>query len=103
MPDMSVFLPGPPPLASEHSGSPQQKEPTTMRMGDTYQPVPGEDKNPDVDFVNASSRSKQSMVSSIYIKLDFYTVVRTLNLYTVCQIKLLHHWIGGTGIPIFML
>ncbi|XP_029000044.1 anoctamin-1a isoform X2 [Betta splendens] len=50
---------GSPPLLCEHS--PQQNEPTTMRTGDTYQPVPGEDKNPDMDFVNTSSKSKQSI------------------------------------------
>ncbi|XP_047436188.1 anoctamin-1a isoform X2 [Mugil cephalus] len=43
---------GPPPFCScEHTGDPQQEETAIMRRTDIYLPVPGEEKNLDVDFI----------------------------------------------------
>ncbi|XP_059206588.1 anoctamin-1-like [Centropristis striata] len=53
----SAEEPGSPALACEHSGSPQQEEPGTMRRNDNYLPVPGEEKNMNVDFKARSSES----------------------------------------------
>nr|XP_019935341.1 PREDICTED: anoctamin-1 [Paralichthys olivaceus] len=53
--------PGSPPLVSDHSGSPSQEEPTMMRRTDSYWPVPGEEKNLDMDFVNTNARSSESI------------------------------------------
>lgn len=87
---MPVPLPGSTPPAREHSDSPQQ-EPTTMKTGDTYQPVPGEDKNPDLDFADTSSRSKESIVRhSIHVKQVLYS-------QNCLSDKIpSHHWIGVT-------
>ncbi|XP_029283068.1 anoctamin-1-like [Cottoperca gobio] len=59
--DDSAEEPGSPALACEHSGSPQQEVPTTMRRNDNYLPVPGEEKRPDVDLVNTNARSNVSI------------------------------------------
>ncbi|XP_060924141.1 anoctamin-1a [Limanda limanda] len=54
--------PGSPPLVSNHSGRPsQEEEPTMMRRSDNYSPVPSEEKNPDVDFINTNPRSSESI------------------------------------------
>ncbi|XP_069034031.1 anoctamin-1a isoform X2 [Embiotoca jacksoni] len=58
---------GSPPFSCEHSGSQQQQEEqqeqesATMRRNDHYLPVPGEEKNLDVDFVNAKARGNESI------------------------------------------
>ncbi|KAF3833216.1 hypothetical protein F7725_026881 [Dissostichus mawsoni] len=52
--------PGSPALAREHSGSPQQEVSASMRRNDNYLPVPGEEKNLDVDF-NTTARSNESI------------------------------------------
>ncbi|XP_044209894.1 anoctamin-1a isoform X2 [Thunnus albacares] len=43
------------------SGSSQQEEPGIMRRNDTYLPVPGEEKNLDVDFVNTKTNESIPM------------------------------------------
>ncbi|XP_067350869.1 anoctamin-1a isoform X3 [Channa argus] len=57
----SAHEPGPPPLAHEHTGSPQQEAPITMKKSDNYLPVTGKEKNTDVDLVNTKSRSNESI------------------------------------------
>ncbi|KAK1891557.1 putative protein FAM241A [Dissostichus eleginoides] len=57
----SAEEPGSPALAREHSGSPQQEVSASMRRNDNYLPVPGEEKNLDVDF-NTTARSNESIV-----------------------------------------
>ncbi|XP_045888564.1 anoctamin-1a isoform X4 [Micropterus dolomieu] len=65
--------PGSPPLAYEHSGSPQQEEPAVMRGSDNYQPIPGEEKNLDVDFVNTETKSNESIpLKNLYPRLGPY-------------------------------
>ncbi|XP_044052696.1 anoctamin-1a isoform X2 [Siniperca chuatsi] len=56
----SAEEPGFPPLVCEHSGSLQQEDPA-MKRSDNYLPVPGEEKNLDVDFVNIKARSNESI------------------------------------------
>ncbi|XP_030269721.1 anoctamin-1a isoform X2 [Sparus aurata] len=56
----SAEEPDTPPLACERSGSLQKEGPDMMRRNDNYLPVPGEDKNLDVDF-NSTSKSKESI------------------------------------------
>ncbi|CAJ1048602.1 anoctamin-1a isoform X2 [Xyrichtys novacula] len=54
--------PGSPPLACEHSGSPQQEEPAIMRRNDHYLPVPGEEKNQDSsEFASTNDGSNVSI------------------------------------------
>ncbi|XP_026147450.1 anoctamin-1a isoform X2 [Mastacembelus armatus] len=48
------------PSAREHSGSPQQEQPAIMQR-DEYLPVPGEEKNLDVDDVNIEAESNESI------------------------------------------
>ncbi|XP_034054730.1 anoctamin-1a isoform X2 [Gymnodraco acuticeps] len=55
----SAEEPGSPALAREHSGSPQQEVSGSMRRNDNYLPVPGEEKNLDVD--NTTARSNESI------------------------------------------
>uniref|UniRef100_A0A7N6BYF3 Anoctamin n=1 Tax=Anabas testudineus TaxID=64144 RepID=A0A7N6BYF3_ANATE len=56
---------GSPSGAFEHSGNPQQEEPSTMKTSDTYLPVPGEDQNQDLD---ARARSKESIdMKNVYL------------------------------------
>ncbi|XP_049451168.1 anoctamin-1a isoform X1 [Epinephelus fuscoguttatus] len=57
----SAEEPGSPPLAREHSGSPQQEEPATMNRNSSYLPVPGDENNLDVDFENTKPRSNESI------------------------------------------
>ncbi|XP_035484397.1 anoctamin-1a isoform X2 [Scophthalmus maximus] len=57
----SLKEPGSPPLARPHSGSLSPEEPTMMRRNDNYWPVPGEEKNLDLDFVNSNARSSDSI------------------------------------------
>ncbi|XP_010747651.2 anoctamin-1a isoform X1 [Larimichthys crocea] len=57
----SAEEPGCPPLACEHSSSPQQEESTMMRRSDNYLPVPGEEKNLDVAFISTKPRSNESI------------------------------------------
>ncbi|XP_076602096.1 anoctamin-1a isoform X2 [Chaetodon auriga] len=58
---------GSPPLTCEHSGSPQQKQPAMMMRSDNYLPVPDEEKNLDVDFVNTKARTNESIpMKSLY-------------------------------------
>lgn len=58
-----VLLPGSPPIDCEHSGSSELQKTTKMtRRSDSYLPVPGEDKNPDVEFVTAKAQSNESIV-----------------------------------------
>ncbi|XP_033961857.1 anoctamin-1a isoform X2 [Pseudochaenichthys georgianus] len=56
----SAEEPGSPALAHEHSGSPQQEVSGGMRRNDNYLPVPGEEKNLDVDL-NTTARSNESI------------------------------------------
>lgn len=70
---LSLPLPGSPPLARPHSGSLSPEEPTMMRRNDNYWPVPGEEKNLDLDFVNSNARSSDSIVRHyIHDKRDSY-------------------------------
>ncbi|KAK5935927.1 hypothetical protein CgunFtcFv8_021240 [Champsocephalus gunnari] len=57
----SAEEPGSPSRAREHSGSPQQEVSGGMRRNDNYLPVPGEEKNLDVDL-NTTARSNESIV-----------------------------------------
>ncbi|XP_023281325.1 anoctamin-1-like isoform X1 [Seriola lalandi dorsalis] len=67
--------PGSPPLAREHSGSLQQDEPAMMRRSDNYLPVPGEEKNLDVDRSSESIPMKNLYaddVSPLYPRVGPY-------------------------------
>uniref|UniRef100_A0AAQ5ZUZ0 Anoctamin n=1 Tax=Amphiprion ocellaris TaxID=80972 RepID=A0AAQ5ZUZ0_AMPOC len=53
---------GSPPFSScEYSRSPELEEPAKMRRNDNYLPVPGEEKNLDVDFTSTKPRSNESI------------------------------------------
>ncbi len=42
-----------------------------MKRNDNYLPVPGEEKNLDVDFVNTKARVNESIVRQTTFKLSF--------------------------------
>lgn len=60
---------GSPPLACERSSSSGlQKNIDMTRRSDSYLPVPGEEKSPDVEFVNSKAKNNESIVRAACFK-----------------------------------
>lgn len=65
-----VSLPGSPPLACDHPDGQVQEERTIMtRRNDNYLPVPGEEKNLDVDFISKAKNNESIVRDCIFVIL----------------------------------
>lgn len=63
-----VSPPGSPPLACDHPDGQVQEERTIMtRRNDNYLPVPGEEKNLDLDFISKAKNNESIVRDCILI------------------------------------